>query len=56
VVVYNELVAVSAGAGLLGFAWFLARLIRGKRIDSEGWAASFGVTGLLLLRWVCTPR
>jgi len=49
VVVYNELVAVSAGAGLLGFAWFLARLIRGKRIDSEGWAAFFGVTGLLLL-------
>ncbi len=49
VVVYNELVAVSAGAGLLGFAWFLARLIRGRRIDSEGWAAFFGVTGLLLL-------
>lgn len=48
-VVYNELVAITAGAGLLGFAAFLARLIRGKRIDSEGWAAFFGVTGLLLL-------
>ena len=24
-------------------------LIRGKRIDSEGWAGFFGVTGLLLL-------
>ena len=49
VVVYNELVAVTAGAGLLGFALFLAQLLRNKRIDSEGWAAFFGVTGLLLL-------
>ena len=48
-VVYNELVAVTAGAGLLGFAWFLAHLINRKRIDSEGWAGFFGVTGLLLL-------
>ncbi|HEX3295538.1 MAG TPA: DUF981 family protein [Nocardioides sp.] len=49
VVVYNELVAVAAGAGLLGFAAFLADLVRGKRIESEGWAAFFGVSGLLLL-------
>jgi len=48
-IVYNELVAVTAGAGLLGFAWFLIRLIRGKTIESEGWAGFFGVTGLLLL-------
>lgn len=48
-IVYNELVAVTAGAGLLGFAAFLANLIRNKRIDSEGWAAFFGVTGVLLL-------
>lgn len=48
-IVYNELVAVTAGAGLLGFASFLASLLRGRRIDSEGWAAFFGVTGLLLL-------
>jgi uncharacterized membrane protein len=48
-VVYNELVAVTAGAGLLGFAWFLAHLVGNKRIDSEGWAGFFGVTGLLLL-------
>ena len=48
-VVYNELVAVTAGAGLLGFAAFLSQLLRGKRIDSEGWAGFFGVTGLLLL-------
>jgi uncharacterized membrane protein len=48
-VVYNELVAITAGAGLLGFAWFLASLIGRKRVDSEGWAGFFGVTGLLLL-------
>jgi hypothetical protein len=49
VVVYNELVAVTAGAGLLGFASFLLSLIRNKPIDSEAWASFFGVTGLLLL-------
>jgi hypothetical protein len=48
-VVYNELVAITAGAGLLGFAWFLAHLIRNQRIDSEAWAPFFGLTGLLLL-------
>lgn len=48
-VVYNELVAVTAGAGLLGFAWFLTQLIRNQRVESEGWAAFFGVTGVLLL-------
>lgn len=48
-IVYNELVAVTAGAGLLGFAWFLAQLNRGQRIDSEGWASFFGLTGVLLL-------
>ena len=48
-IVYNELIAITAGAGLLGFAAFLADLIRNKRIDSEGWAGFFGVTGLLLL-------
>lgn len=47
-VVYNEIVAVASGAGLIGVALFLSSLLRGKRIDSEGWAAFFGVTGLLL--------
>lgn len=49
VVVYNELVALTAGAGLLGFAKFLSLLIRKERVASEGWAGFFGVTGLLLL-------
>ncbi len=47
-VVYNELVAITAGAGLLGFAKFVSTLIRKERVESEGWAAFFGVTGLLL--------
>jgi hypothetical protein len=49
VVVYNELIAITAGAGLIGFAAFLADVIRGKAVASEGWAGFFGVTGLLLL-------
>ncbi|MDI6909190.1 DUF981 domain-containing protein [Nocardioides sp.] len=49
VVVYNELVAITAGAGLLGFAAFLTDLVRNKRIASEAWAAFFGITGGLLL-------
>lgn len=48
-VVYNELVAVTAGAGLIGFAWFLKQLVDRKKIESEGWAGFFGVSGLLLL-------
>lgn len=48
-VVYNELVAITAGAGLIGFATFVSYLVRGKKIESEGWASFFGVTGLLLL-------
>lgn len=47
-VVYNELVAVTAGAGLIGFAAFLTQLIRKKPLESESWASFFGVTGLLL--------
>jgi hypothetical protein len=49
VIVYNELVAITAGAGLLGFAAFLGNLIRSKPVDREGWAALFAVTGVLLL-------
>ncbi len=48
-VVYNELVAVCAGIGLIGVALLLHHMLNGKRIDSEGWAAFFGVTGFLLL-------
>lgn len=46
--VYNEIVAVAAGAGLIGVALFLRALLGAKPLDSESWAAFFGVTGLLL--------
>lgn len=48
-VVYNELVAVAAGIGLIGVALLVKQLLDGKRIESEGWAGFFGVTGFLLL-------
>ena len=47
-VVYNEIIATTAGIGIIGFALFLSYLIKSKRIDSEGWAAFFAVSGLLL--------
>lgn len=47
-VVYNEIVALTAGAGLLGFAKFLSDVVRARKIDSEGWAGFFGVAGVLL--------
>ena len=46
--VYNEIVAVTAGAGLIGVAVFLRALVDRKALDSESWAAFFGITGLLL--------
>lgn len=46
--VYNEIVAVTAGAALIGVAVFLRALITARPLDSESWAAFFGVTGLLL--------
>ena len=46
--VYNEIVAVAAGVGLIGVALFLRTLLAARPIDSEAWAAFFGVTGLLL--------
>ena len=47
-VVYNELIAITAGAGLLGFAGFLTQILRNKRIESEGWAGFLGASGLVL--------
>ena len=55
-IVYNELVALTAGAGLVGFAAFLAQLIKGTRIESEGWAGFFGVTASCCWRWASTRR
>lgn len=47
-IVNNTLIAITAGAGLIGFALLLRELRKNHRIASEGWAAFFGVTGLIL--------
>ena len=47
-IVYNTLIAISAGAGLVGFALFLRTLRRAEPIDSEAWAGFFAVVGTLL--------
>lgn len=47
-IVYNTLIAIAAGAGLVGFALFLRAVRQREAIDSEGWAGFFAVTGTLL--------
>ena len=47
-IVYNTLIAIAAGAGMVGFALFLQHLRRGNRLASEGWAALFAVTGTIM--------
>ena len=47
-IVNNTLIAIAAGAGLIGFALFLDKLRKRNGIESEGWAALFGATGLVL--------
>lgn len=46
--VYNTLIAIAAGAGLIGFALFLRSVRRNVAIESEGWAAFMAVVGTLL--------
>lgn len=47
-IVNNTLIAIAAGAGLIGVALFLRMLRNNKPINSEGWAGFFGVVGLIL--------
>lgn len=47
-IVNNTLIAIAAGAGLIGVALFLRLLRNNKPINSEGWAGFFGVVGLIL--------
>lgn len=47
-IVNNTLIAIAAGAGLIGFALLLRELRSKHRIASEGWAAFFGTVGLIL--------
>lgn len=47
-IVYNEIIALIAGMGLIGTAIFGRAILRKKSPDSEGWAIFFGVTGAIL--------
>lgn len=44
---YNTIMAVSAGASLLGVAKFGKELLEGK-LNTKGWALNFGALGLIL--------
>ena len=48
-VVYNELVATHGRSRIARLRRIPGHLIKDKRIDSEGWAGFFAVTGVLLL-------
>lgn len=47
-VVYNEIIALAAGIGLIGTVLFGRMILQKRTPDSEGWAAFFGVTGMVL--------
>lgn len=47
-IVYNEIIALMAGIGLIGTVLFGRAVLRKGLPDSEGWAIFFGVTGAIL--------
>lgn len=48
IVMYNTLMAVAAGVGLIGFAWLGKKMWQREAISSDGWALLFGITGTIL--------
>lgn len=47
-VVYNEIIALTVGIGLIGTVLFGRMVLRNRMPDSEGWAAFFGISGVLM--------
>ena len=45
---YNTIMGVAAGVGLLLVVWFGAQLSRRQLIVFEGWALAFGIVGVIL--------
>lgn len=45
---YNTIMAVAAGVGLIGVALLGQQLIRRQAIAAEGWSLLFAITGLIL--------
>lgn len=44
---YNTIMGLAAGVGLLLFVWFGADLVRRRPIEFDGWALAFGIVGLI---------
>jgi hypothetical protein len=44
---YNTIMGLAAGVGLLLVVWFGADLLRRRPIEFDGWALSFGIVGLI---------
>jgi SAM-dependent methyltransferase len=44
---YNTIMGLAAGVGLLLLVWFGADLLRGRPVEFEGWALAFGIVGLI---------
>lgn len=47
-IVYNEIIALMAGIGLIGTVLFGRMILQKRTPDSEGWALFFGVTGVIM--------
>ncbi len=47
-IVYNEIIALTVGIGLIGTVLFGRMILRNQMPDSEGWAAFFGITGAIM--------
>jgi uncharacterized membrane protein len=47
-IMYNTLIAVAAGVGLLGVAWLLRKLQQKETVVADGWALLFGINGFIL--------
>jgi uncharacterized membrane protein len=44
---YNTIMGLCAGVGLLLLVWFGADLVRRRPLELDGWALSFGIVGLI---------
>jgi uncharacterized membrane protein len=44
---YNTIMGLAAGAGLILLVWFGAEVVRRRPIEFDGWALAFGVVGLI---------
>lgn len=47
-IVYNEIIALTVGIGLIGTVLFGRMILRNRMPDSEGWAGFFGITGVIM--------